>query len=297
MRIAFSSSFEEGVRAMARAAEALADAQRQLSSGRRISQLSDDPLGSASAIAEHANISRLDSYSSATDAAASRLELSNNIVSDIVQQLTIAQTTALAGRGSTLTQSQRDAAALELLAVRDTILGDINTKFQGVFLFGGSKVTTAPFTQTGGGLSAYQGDAAPTVIEIGPGHTVASTFDGGKILQGSDTQHVLDVLTDLGTAIAANDQPVIANLVDALNRALDRATTAQVEMGTDLRAVDDGRGLISTSRIGAVGRLSDIEDADLAAAMSRLSQAQTAYQAVLTSMSTVGRLSLMDYLK
>ena len=49
MRIPFNTAYEEGTRALNRAGETLADAQRQLSSGRRINSPSDDPLGTSTA--------------------------------------------------------------------------------------------------------------------------------------------------------------------------------------------------------------------------------------------------------
>ena len=76
MRVVFNTSFESGTRAIATAAEALAEAQRQVSSGRRISAPSDDPLAAASSVTAHAAIDRLDAYQGATDAAAYRLGLS-----------------------------------------------------------------------------------------------------------------------------------------------------------------------------------------------------------------------------
>jgi flagellin-like hook-associated protein FlgL len=45
------------------------------------------------------------------------------------------------------------------------------------------------------------------------------------------------------------------------------------------------------TRIGAA------ENADLADAASRMTEAQTAYRAALAAMATSGQLSLMDYLK
>lgn len=297
MRIPFSSSFDTGVLSISRASEAVIEAQRQVASGRRISRPHDDPLGSAAAITEHATLSHIDAYENAADAAAYRLGLADNVLSDIVNQLTSAQSTALAARGSSLTAGQRDAAAGELLSIRDAVASDINTKFEGIYLFSGSKVTVPPFVPAGSGFSAYQGDATPTQIDIGSGRAVANTFDGGRIVQGSDSQNVLDVLTDLATAISANDGPTIAAKVDALNRAFDRSTAAQARIGNDLRSVADDRLQLSTNRVGAVERISGIEDADIVEASARLSQADTAYRAALAAMATVGRLSLMDYLK
>jgi flagellar hook-associated protein 3 FlgL len=297
MRIVFSTSFEEGVRAMARAAESLTDAQRQLSTGLRLARLSDDPLSAAAAVTEHAELDRLDAYKGAGDAASYRLGLADNVLSDIVNQLTAAQTTALSARGSSATQAQRDAAANELLAIRDALMSDINTEFQGAYLFSGSNVVAAPYTLSGGAISAYQGDADASTIDIGSGRSVASTFDGGAIFQGSDSVHVLDALTALAAAISAGDQAAIDTGVQALNRAFDRATSAQARIGNDLRSLDDTRSLISAAHASAVTRLSTIEDADLAQAASQLSQADTAYRAALTAVATIGRVSLMDYIK
>jgi flagellar hook-associated protein 3 FlgL len=297
MRIVFSTAFDDITRAMQQAAESLTDAQRQVSTGLRISKPSDDPLSAAAAVTEHAVQDRLDAYKGAGDAATYRLTLADNVMSDMVNQLTSAQSTALSARGSETPQSTRDTVANELLAIRDALMSDINTQFQGAYLFSGSKVTTAPFSVSGGTISAYQGDADTNAIDIGSGRSVASTFDGSAIMQGSDSTHVLDTLTNLAAAIQAGDQAGIDAGVQALNRAFDRVNAAQARIGNDEKSLDDTRSLIASARVGSVTRLSSIEDADLAQAASRLSQADTAYRAALAAMSTIGRVSLMDYLK
>lgn len=284
------------MRSVSQAAEALTEAQYQVSSGRRINRLSEDPLGAAAALSEHAAIDRLDAYKGASDLAAYRLELADSVMSDIVSQLTAAQTTALSARGSDRPQSQRDAAANELLAIRDALLGDINTQFQGTYLFSGSNVQVAPYARTGSGISAYQGDTDASAIEIGSSRTVASTFDGSVFMQGGDPAHVLDTLTQLAAAIQAGDEAAVDSGVQALQRAFGRAQDAQARVGNHLKLIDDTRELMAATRVSAVARLSGIEDVDLAQAASRLSQAETAYRAALAAVSTIGRVSLLDYL-
>ena len=205
MRIVFNTAFEDVTLAMQRAAESLADAQRQVSTGLRVGRISDDPLSAAAAVDEHSVLDRLDAYKGAGDAASYRLGLADNVMTDIVNQLTSAQTTALSAQGSEKTQGERDAAANELLAIRDALMSDINTQFQGAYLFSGSNVTVAPYAISGGTVSAYQGNSDTNQIDIGTGRSVASTFDGGAIFQGSDTTHVLDALTNLAAAISAGD--------------------------------------------------------------------------------------------
>ena len=297
MRVAFNAAFEDGVRNINNASAALAEAQRQLSSGRRIDSASDDPLGTMTAISEHASLSRVDAYSSAAGDAYSRLALADTIMSDIVTQLTAAQSSALSARGSNITTAQRQAVANEILAIRDAIFSDLNTQMQGAYLFSGSNVLAAPYTRVGQGFSAYQGDANAARIDVSNGRDVAATFDGHAILQGSDPQHILDALTDLSTAILAGDSVGTANGVDAITRAFDRATLAQSRIGNDLRSLDDVRMQLVSVRQTAVSRLSKVEDADLAEASARLAQSETAYRAALSAVANTLKLSLLDFLK
>ncbi len=299
MRVVFNTSFSNGLRAINAAADSLTDAQRQLATGRRVGRPSDDPLGTANSIGEHHTGARVDAYTGTSDAANSRLGIADSVLSDIVSQLTAAQAAALASRGSFQNQSQRDAASRELLAIRDALMGDINTRFQGTYLFSGSNTTTAPYgsAATPTGISAYQGNSSPTRLEVEAGRTVASTFDGGALFQGSDPAHVLDVLTNLAADVAAGNSAGITAGADALQRAFDRSTAAQAAIGNDLKNIENSRIRLSAEKVGVVARLSSIEDIDLAEAASKLSQSETAYRAALTSIATIGKLTLMDYLR
>lgn len=297
MRIVYNSIYANGVNAIQNAAEQLAEAQRQISSGRRMATPSDDPLGSAAAILEHTELARLQTFSGAADAAGYRLNLADSALSDIINQLTAAQTVTLSARGSAQTQAQRDAASRELLAIRHALVGDINTQFQGAYIFSGAQATTPPFVESGATVSPYQGDGTTTRVDIANGLSAATSFDGGAIFQGGDSQHILDALTSLATAVAAGDETNIQAGLDAIGRAFNRATSAQSAVGNDLRAVDDARLRTVNDRTGVIARLQTIEDADLAEAAAKLAQSDTAYQAALQSLSLIGRISLMDYLK
>lgn len=297
MRVTFSNTFDQSSRSITQAASALAEAERQVSSGRRIDRPSDDPLATASSIGVRATVTRIDAYVSASDTATSRLSVADSVLTDVINQLTAAQTSALGARGTVQTQAQRTAAAGELLAIRDALMSDINTQFQGTYLFSGSQVTTAPYVAVGAGVSAYQGDQSPTSVDVGRWRTASSTFDGGQIYQGSDPQHVLDVLTNLAAAVTAGDNVAIGVGIDALNRAFDRATAAQAQIGNQLHALEGSRIQLTSNRNSAMARVSKLEDADLAQASMRLTQAETAYRAALGAAATLDRVSLMDYLK
>jgi len=298
MRVIFSDQFRDAAAAINQAATRLAQAQHQVSSGRRITKPSDDPGGSAAAIADHATLSTLDAYKQTADTATSRLTVMDSTLSDIVNKLQAAQTAAASARGSSQTQNQRDAAAAALQGISDALVSDFDVQFHGAYLFGGSAATTTPYvTGAGGVVSSYQGNAASMSMDVGQGRTLQVSFDGSSIAQGSDPSDVFTVLSNLVTAVRAGNDAGIAQGMAALDNATSRATLAQTQVGTALDALDDARTRLTTQRLNVTAHISKTEDADMVSALTQMSAADTAYRAALGAASKVGSESLMDYLK
>lgn len=298
MRVTFSQIFEDGLRSINRAAGELADAQRRVASGRRLNVPSDDPAGTAAAIGERASLAAVDAYRRATDAASSRLLVADTALDDIINQIISAKVAATNALGSGRPPSQLDALRTQILGIRDAIAGDMNTRFGSTYLFAGASGGQPPFTTLpGGSVSAYQGDATAQSIDIADGREVQMSFDGGAIMQGADPRHLFDELDALATAVAAGDGTAIQQGIAALDRAFDRANLAQTRVGIALKTLEDVRPHLDASRLGSLTRVSAIEDADMARAISDLSRAETAQQSALGAFATMARQTLMDYLR
>ena len=298
MRVIFSDQFREAATEINRTSAQLAEAQQQVSSGRRISKPSDDPGGSAAAVTDHAMLGTVDAYTQTADTATSRLTVVDSTLSDIVNKIVAAQTAVASASGSVPNQSQRDAAAANLQAISDALFSDFNAQFHGAYLFGGSKATTAPYTRGAGGVvSIYQGNGTTMSVDVGPGRQVQVSFDGGSFAQGGDPTVIFTVLSSLVTAAKAGDSVGLSQGLDAIGRALDRATLAQTQVGTSLSALDDARARLSTQGLNTNAQLSKTEDANMASAITQMSEADTAYRAALGAFSKIGTVSLMDYLK
>jgi flagellar hook-associated protein 3 FlgL len=295
MRVVFDV-IRDGLFAINSTLEQMADARQQVTTGRRINALSDDPVGVVQAVGEHTTMASIDAYTSTADAASARLAAADTILNGFVDKLTASITTAAAARGSTSTPDSRAAYAQQLRGYRDSLLGDINSKFGGNFLFSGSEVTTAAYAQVAG-VWTYQGDAAPVQLEVEHGRLVSVTLDGQTLVQGSDPANLFTVLDDLATAIDNNDQAGIQAGMDALDRAFDRAVQAQSRVGIDERGTDDATARLAALRLASEKRRSGIEDANLAEAIAKMNQADTSYRAALGAVSSAERLSLLDYLK
>src|SRR5690349_7028768 len=114
MRIAFQTSYRNSLADIQQTSEDLAKYQRQVSSGKRLELSSDDPTAAATAVGEHAEIGTIDQYIKAADSVGSRLSVIDTVLSDIVDQLTKAQASAVGALGTTATAAQRESIANDL---------------------------------------------------------------------------------------------------------------------------------------------------------------------------------------
>jgi flagellar hook-associated protein 3 FlgL len=286
----------DGLSAINDAASALDEARQQVATGRRLNGASDDPLGMQQAVSEYSTIAGLDAYTRTRDSAAARLSAADNVLSGMVDKISAAIVAGTSVRGSTADASARAAAVQTVTGLRDSLLADLNSQFNGSYIFSGTASGTAAYANVGG-VWTYQGTADTTRVEIERGSVVSTSLDGSAIAKGSDSTDLLTALDDLAAAITAGDSDAIGTALDALDRGFDRALQAQGRLGADERGVDDATARLSALRVAADTRRSKLEDANLAESVTRLTQASNAYQAALGAVSSAERVSLLDYLK
>jgi len=297
MRTTFNTGYRNALADIQRAGDALLDKQREVASGRRVHAPSDDPSAVAGAITERGELATLDQYVRAADSVGSRLTVVDTVLSDIIHKITAGRAAGAAARNTNLSATQREATAGELEALRDTIFNDLNTTFRGTFLFAGAASTTQPYTKVGNVFSAYQGSTTTTMVDIDRGTEVQVTFNGDALTRGADAKNVLEVLNDLITAVRAADGTGIDSGLQALERAFDRAVQLQSRVGNNLRAIDDERARLQTLRQAGTTRLSLHEDANMAEAITGMTQAETAYRAALGAAGSSARMSLLDFIR
>jgi flagellar hook-associated protein 3 FlgL len=306
MRVTFNSQYRDLEVGIGRAAETLLESQRQVSSGKRIARPSDDPTVGAYGVTARSEIAQMERYTQATDNVTSRLTVVDTILSDIGDRLSQARTIGMGASGSVKTPLEREAAVQTLIGLRDAILDDLNTSFNGINLFAGTASTTKPYESVAGVIT-YQGTADEAEVDVADGRTVKVTYDGESIARGSAADDVFAVFDRLVDAIRGNqpisiesvssDQPAIDVALGDLRTALERVSTVQTRVGTQLKTLEDLKPQLSQMKLQAQTRLDQTENVDLAEAISGMTQAETAYRAALGAAGTTTKTSLMDFIR
>lgn len=298
MRVTFGTGTNIALADLERASAELARRQRQVASGKRVNEPSDDPSAAAATIRERNEIAAIDQFVRTTDSAQSRLSVIDTFLSDMITTLTAAQAAGCGAIGTTQNDAQREATARSLEGLRDALLSDANATFGGTYLFGGTASLTAPYAKNAdGSISTYQGEHNTLSVDIDRQRSVRISYDGQEVFQGADAQDVFATMQALIDAVRANDQAGVTAGVAGLKGAFDRLVGVQSRVGADLVALEEQAARLGQIRHATTERLSKDEDANMAEAITKMNEANTLYQAALGAVATRTKLSLLDYLR
>lgn len=272
--------------------EELYKANQVVSTGKRISELSDDPVGLTQALHIKASLSNIDQLGRNDNFGKTWLSASETALRNV--QTIISDTKAIAVQmaGATIGSAERDSAAETVQNMLDEIVSLANTDVGGRFIFAGSNTGTVPFAMDG----TYSGDNNPFTIKIGQTTTVEVGKDGEAVFKAPGLD-IFQIMTDFKTALENDDVGGIQDAIGELGGYYDHINTEISDVGSKTLRMLVKENIFNDIDISKRESLSQIEDADLAAAITELQAKELAYQAALTSSSRIMALSLADFMK
>jgi flagellar hook-associated protein 3 FlgL len=161
-------------------------AQTQASTGKRILQPSDDPVGASRAIdlrAEQALVAR---WRGAAADGQPYLDAANSALSSAQDLMGQIRTLAVQGLSGTMADHDRAGLADQIESLKASLLDVANTSFDGKHLFGGTVSATKPFTQGADGRVTYRGNGELQSVILGLGVEVPINVPGSDVFQARD---------------------------------------------------------------------------------------------------------------
>jgi len=154
IRISTASAFDTGIATLQKRQSDLNEAQQQLTSGKRISRLSDDPVAAARAERARAAQARADADQRAVDASRSTVAQVESAFGDAGELVQQARELLVAAGNASYGPSERQGLAQRLAAIRTQLLQVVNrSDGAGAYLFGGQGTTAPPFVDAAGGVT------------------------------------------------------------------------------------------------------------------------------------------------
>jgi flagellar hook-associated protein 3 FlgL len=309
MRIASAYAFESSLGNLQRRQQALSEAQQQLTSGKRVQRVSDDPTAAAQAARAMAAETRATAQQRALDASRGNMQLAESALGDAGELLQQARELVISAGNGAYSASDRSSIADRLTGLREDLLAVANRRDgEGRYLFAGVNGGAKPFdgshptpvTYSGDVTGAYQNSAASP----DPNQLMPLMLNGDQaFMQNVDpalgTISVFDGL-DMAINDLKNDPDVAATISRSVGRfdvAAESLSSWRSVAGEMLNSADRLGSVISQAKLDAQTERSRAEDLDMLQAISDFQNQQTGYDAALKTYSMVQRMSLFDYIK
>ncbi len=266
---------------------------QQLSSGVRISSLSDDPLAAGRSATLNSTLAQQDTFLTTATTLTSRLTTADSALAAVVTQLTSAVSLAVQGANDTETTTNRAAIASQVAGIRDSVLSLANSSYNGSYLFSGSG-TTAPYALAADGTATYSGDTNVNTVTTLGGNSIATSAAGSSIF-GDSSSPVFAALTTVinslnaGTATNTGD---VANLRAALNVVI----TQRSSLDSSLSRIQSESTYVTTQQTNTKVEQTNLLAPNNVQLATDLSATQSQQTALLSTLGKLNKTSLFDYL-
>jgi flagellar hook-associated protein 3 FlgL len=292
MRVTQSMLYDGANASLSGDLTAIQSIQKQVSSGKQLNLPSDNPADVQSAVGLGDTLAQLNQFVRNIDSATNKASAMDSALSSAGNLIQRANELAIEGANGTLDAGQRQAIAAEVAQLSESLAGDANAKVGDEYIFGGFRVDRPPYQVTGpGNIGPYQGDHGVSISRIGPASTMQISISGDSVFQPAFTA-LAQLQADLNSG-----QAVQQSTLGQISGALQTVVQAQATVGARENRLTDAKTTQQALITSNQALLSQLEDVNMPAAITELTQRQTTYQATLAVTAKVMQTSLIDYLR
>lgn len=304
MKISTSFLFDRATDRMSTIQNKLATTQAQLSVSKQILKPSDAPDQAAAIQRLKGEVERQNSHVRTLEVAMRRYGSEETVLKASNDLLIRMKELGLQAANGTMGQSDRDAVAVEMKALRNQLLSLGNTRDDsGNYLFSGTRVNTPAFAENANREVIYMGDQTQTRIPAGVERTVQFTRAGtdvfSRVVRDGQDQAVgfFDALDQMIEGVETSDVTSIQQGLGDVTQMHNNITLTQAQNGSDQKVVQSQMDILDETALRMKSTLSEIEDLDYAEAVTRMNKEMMALEAAMGSFAKISGLSLFDYIR
>jgi flagellar hook-associated protein 3 FlgL len=266
----------------------------EISSGVRISALSDDASAAGRSVTMADVLRRDDAFIATATTVGSQMQAADTVLASVVNRLTSAISTAIGGLSDSALGTARLAAVQQLLSIRDGILSLANSSYSGTYLFSGTG-TSVPFADDGSGSIIYSGTNDTSRVSLPAGGTLQNSLAGSSVFLAAGAS-VFGALDDAIAALQSGNTTGAATIAGQLRSALDAVTGQRAVLNAAQNRLSNESSYVSSQKTNVSADQSTLLSADMASLATELSAVTTQQSALLSTISIVEKGSLFDYL-
>ncbi|WP_322804330.1 flagellar hook-associated protein FlgL [Vibrio alfacsensis] len=269
----------------------------QMSTGERLTKLSDDPMASIKLLNLERETSALGQYQNNIANLKTTLSQQEVHLDAVNESLKSMRDLVLWGANETLTDEDRTGMITELKSYRDSIESSFNTQDQeGHYIFSGT-LTTTPAINSSTGNYVIDGNSDKRVVTVAKGVTMEANMTAQDILElggGDNVLNQIDALIAEFENPSPNFQAEAGASLEAIDVTMANVLGAMTEIGGRHNNLDLMDSSHSENQLFVDKVTGDLSALDYGEASVRLSDYMAALQATQASYVKINDLNLFD---
>lgn len=318
MRLSTNMIFDQQVRGISDAQSSWLKAGSQLSTGRRVTNPSDDPIAASRAVVLAQTQQQDSQFALARTFADQGLSLEESVLGNVTTVISSAQSIVVSAGNGSLSDDDRASYATQLEGIRSQLLNLANSKDgNGRYIFAGYQTDKPPFKEDASSAVQYVGGDTAITQKVDSERTMTVGHTGDSIFNQLTSNATpepsgsseTNIFTTLDNAIAALKTPQTdadettqqnySAAIDKANRglsnSLNNVLAVRSEIGTQLDELENTLNPQGDDRkVILKNQMSALVDVDYTSAISTYTMQQQALQASYTTFTDMSKMSLFQ---
>ncbi|MBU3571873.1 flagellar hook-associated protein FlgL [Priestia aryabhattai] len=267
--------------------------QNQLSTGKKITRPSDDPVVATKGMAYRSNLSEVNQYKRNLTEAQSWFDSSESGLEQVNSILQRTKELVVQGLNGTNESDDRQAIAREIEQLKLDYMQVGNTQVAGNYIFNGVNVGAPPISENASGMIESNINLDPFSVEVSKGIQLRVNIHSENIFG----QGAFDLMNNVQTAFEQNDVNSLKELSTQVDTKLSTLLAERSELGARSNRLELIENRLDSQEITATKMLSNNEDADIEKVITDLTVQESVHRAALGVGAQIIQPTLLDFLR
>lgn len=290
MRVTQSMLAQNSLRHISKSYERLNKYQDQLSSGKKITRPSEDPVVAIKGMYYRTNLKEVEQYKRNLSEAYLWLDNSEAGLEQANKGLQRLRELMIQANNGSYSEDERDAIFREVKQIKDDLISIANSQVAGRYIFNGTRTDKPPVA---GDPPVVNNNNDPFMVELSKDIRIQVNVTPDNVFN----QQMFDTVQAVQTALENNDTTNLASLLGQLDDHIDALNAERAELGARYNRIEQMEARINQQEVIATKILSDNEDADIERVITDLVTQESVHRAALAVGARIIQPSLIDFLR
>ncbi|WP_077307518.1 flagellar hook-associated protein FlgL [Terribacillus halophilus] len=266
----------------------------QLSSGKKITKPSDDPVVATKGMSYRTEVRDVEQYKRNLSEAQTWIDNSDSALGNATSALQRIRELAVQASNGTYEEGQRGNIAQEVDQLKEQLASIANTQVNEKYIFNGSATDTAPVTINDDGSAVVDFNTNAISLTLSKGVEVKMNADG----EAAFGEKLFNDLENFSAALRSDGSDEdLDQYIGTLDENINNLVNERADLGARMNRMDLVESRLADQELSATKLMSDNEDVEMEEVIMNLTSQEAVHRAAMSAGARIIQPTLMDFLR